>query len=253
MVTRFHVRTNRLSQRLTLHVSSIFPLRKSYSDVFNDPNWQNAMTDEYNALIKNNTWTLMPRPTYVNIVRCMWLFRYKYLANDTLSHYKTRLVANDNTHVEGIDADETFSLVVKPGTIKTVLSLAVFRHWPAHQLDVKNAFLHSDLSEKSDTESKLGDDGDPVSDPTLYRSLACSLQYLTFTRPDISYAVQHVCLYIHDPREPHFLALKRILRYVRGYCVFLRNNLLSWSSKRQPTLALSSADAEYRGVANAVV
>ncbi|GKA50166.1 ribonuclease H-like domain-containing protein [Tanacetum coccineum] len=54
------------------------------------------------------------------------------------------------------------------------------------------------------------------SDPTLYRSLAGGLQYLTFTRPDLSYVVQQVCLYMHDPREPHFAALKRILRYVRG-------------------------------------
>nr|GEU72574.1 ribonuclease H-like domain-containing protein [Tanacetum cinerariifolium] len=67
-----------------------------------------------------------------------------------------------------------------------------------------------------DTKYKLGSDGDSVSDPTMYRSLAGSLQYLTFTRPDISYAVQHVCLYMHDPREPYFLALKQILRYVRG-------------------------------------
>ncbi|GKD00115.1 ribonuclease H-like domain-containing protein, partial [Tanacetum coccineum] len=139
-----------------------------------------------------------------------------------------------------------------------------------------------------DTESKLGGNGDLVSDPTLYRSLAGSLQYLTFTRPDISYAVQQVCLYMHDPREPHFAALKRILRYIRGtlayglqlvsssttdlvaysdsdwggcpttrlstsgYCVFLGNNLLFWSSKRQPTLSRSSAEAEYRGVANDV-
>ncbi|GJX82892.1 ribonuclease H-like domain-containing protein [Tanacetum coccineum] len=93
---------------------------------------------------------------------------------------------------------------------------------------------------------------------------------------------------MHDPREPHFLALKRILRYVRGtldyglqlfsssttdlvaysdadwagfpttrrstsgYCVFLSNNLLSWSFKRQPTLSRSSAEAECHGVANAV-
>ncbi|GKB05718.1 ribonuclease H-like domain-containing protein, partial [Tanacetum coccineum] len=138
------------------------------------------------------------------------------------------------------------------------------------------------------TESKLGPDGEPVSDPTLYRSLADALQYLTFTRPDLSYAVQQVCLYMHDPRDPHFTALKRILRYVHGtidhglelhvsstaqltaytdadwagcpvtrrstsgYCVFFGDNLLSWSAKRHVTLSRSSAEAEYRGVANVV-
>ncbi|GKC90604.1 ribonuclease H-like domain-containing protein, partial [Tanacetum coccineum] len=139
-----------------------------------------------------------------------------------------------------------------------------------------------------DTESKLGSDGDPISNPTLYRSLVGGLQYLTFTRPNISYAVQQVCLYMHDPREPHLAALKRVLRYVRGilyfglqlyasitgslvaytdadwagcpttrrstsgYCVFLGDNLLSWSVKRQHTLSRSSVEAEYIGIANVV-
>ncbi|GJX82114.1 ribonuclease H-like domain-containing protein, partial [Tanacetum coccineum] len=67
-----------------------------------------------------------------------------------------------------------------------------------------------------DTESKLEVDGDPVYDPTLYHSLVGALQYLTFTRLDNSYAVQQVCLYMHDPLEPYFSALKRILRYVHG-------------------------------------
>nr|GFC61698.1 ribonuclease H-like domain-containing protein [Tanacetum cinerariifolium] len=67
-----------------------------------------------------------------------------------------------------------------------------------------------------DTDSKLGPEGVLVQDPILYRSLAGGLQYLTFTRPDISYAVQHICLYKHDPREPHLAALKHILRYIRG-------------------------------------
>ncbi|XP_071695879.1 uncharacterized mitochondrial protein AtMg00810-like [Rutidosis leptorrhynchoides] len=136
--------------------------------------------------------------------------------------------------------------------------------------------------------AKLTSHGPPVKDPTLYRSLAGALQYLTFTRPDISYAVQQICLFMHDPREQHMHALKRILRYIQGttdlglqlyasspttlvaysdadwagcpttrrstsgYCVFLGNNLLSWSSKRQLTPSRSSAEAEYRGVANAV-
>ncbi|GKA09488.1 putative reverse transcriptase domain-containing protein [Tanacetum coccineum] len=70
-----------------------------------------------------------------------------YLANGTLSRYKARLVANGSTRLEGVDVDETFSPVVKPGTIRTVFSLAASRHWSIHQLDVKNAFLHGDLSE----------------------------------------------------------------------------------------------------------
>ncbi|GJV38171.1 ribonuclease H-like domain-containing protein [Tanacetum coccineum] len=67
-----------------------------------------------------------------------------------------------------------------------------------------------------DMESKLDPDGVSVQDPTLYRSLAGGLQYLTFTRPDLSYAVQQICLYIHDPREPNLAALEHILLYVQG-------------------------------------
>nr|GEV51957.1 ribonuclease H-like domain-containing protein [Tanacetum cinerariifolium]GEV56896.1 ribonuclease H-like domain-containing protein [Tanacetum cinerariifolium] len=142
MVTRFRVRSNRPPERLNLYVSSISPLPKSSPDAFNDPNWQNAMCDEYNTLIKNNTWTLD-----VNIARCMWLFRHKYLAYGTLNSYKSRLIANGSAQLEGIDVDETFSPVVKPGTIQTVLSLATSQHWLVYQLDVKNVFLHGDLSE----------------------------------------------------------------------------------------------------------
>ncbi|GJW84336.1 ribonuclease H-like domain-containing protein [Tanacetum coccineum] len=90
-----------------------------------------------------------------------------------------------------------------------------------------------------DTDSKLSADGDPVSDPTLYRSLAGALQYLTFTRPDISFAVQQVCLYMHDPREPHFSALKRILRYIRGTMPY---GLQLFSSTTSSLVAYSDAD-----------
>ncbi|XP_071726755.1 uncharacterized mitochondrial protein AtMg00810-like [Rutidosis leptorrhynchoides] len=130
--------------------------------------------------------------------------------------------------------------------------------------------------------------GPSYSDPTEFRSLAGALQYLTFTRPDISYAVQQICLHMHDPKECHMQALRRIIWYIRGtishglqltksslsslvcytdadwggypdtrrstsgYCVFLGGHLVSWSAKRQPTVSRSSAEAEYRGVANVV-
>lgn len=72
------------------------------------------------------------------------------------------------------------------------------------------------VSTPVDGNPKLSADGVPVQDATDFRSLAGTLQYLTFTRPDIAYAVQQICLYMHDPREPHLPALKRILRYIRG-------------------------------------
>ncbi|GJT68728.1 ribonuclease H-like domain-containing protein [Tanacetum coccineum] len=85
--------------------------------------WRNAMYDEYNALVKNGTWLLVPRPTGVNMVRSMWLFKHKFHADGTLSRYKARLVANGSSQQLGVDFDETFSPVVKPPTIRTALSL----------------------------------------------------------------------------------------------------------------------------------
>ncbi|GJW18265.1 ribonuclease H-like domain-containing protein, partial [Tanacetum coccineum] len=115
-------------------------------------------------------------------------------------------------------------------------------------------------------DKKLGPDRALVTDPTLYRSLAGALQYLTFTCPDLSYVVQQLCLYIHDPREPHLTAFKYLISYTdadwagypatrrstSGYCVFRGDNFLSWSSKHQHTLSRSSAKVEYRGVTHVV-
>jgi len=68
-----------------------------------------------------------------------------------------------------------------------------------------------------DCKSKLSaTDGPPVADPSEYRSIASALQYLTLTQPDLAYAVQQVCLFMHDPQEPHLALVKRIMRYVKG-------------------------------------
>jgi hypothetical protein len=73
------------------------------------------------------------------------------------------------------------------------------------------------VSTPVDTKAKLsGLSGNPYHDPSEYRSLAGALQYLTFTRSDIAYAVQQVCLFMHDPRTQHMIALKRIIRYIKG-------------------------------------
>lgn len=392
------------------------------------------MFEEYDAQIKNGTWRLVPKPKDANIINSMWLFKHKFDADGKPIRHKSRLVANGKKQEEGVDY-ETFSPIVKPATIRSVLDIALNKGWEIKQLDVKNAFLHGTIDEdiymhqppgfvdksrphyvyklekalyglkqalrawnarisqylhklgfvtsKSDaslfvyknkndlaylllyvddialtgssssllqnitsnlknefpmtdmgrlsfflrvkvTHNKAGlflsqtqlateiiarsgmsdckplstpadvqtklsaEGGDKVKDPTQYRSLAGALQYLTFTRPDIAFAVQQCCLFMHDPRQHHLTALKRIIQYVQGtkthglqmykssssgittysdadwagcpdtrrptsgYCVYRGNNLISWSSKRQNTVSRSSAEAEYRAVANSV-
>ncbi|GJU43592.1 ribonuclease H-like domain-containing protein [Tanacetum coccineum] len=239
MVTRFCVGSNRPPQRLTLHVSSVSPLPKSYRDTFNDVNWQNAMCDEYNALIKNNTWTLVPRPPDANIVRCMWLFRHKHLAT----------VDVNNAFLHG----DLSNMYQPPGFWDST--------YPDHKYAVeileRAGMVNCNPSRTPvDTESKLGATGDVVSNPTLYRSLAGSLQYLTFTIPGISYAVQQLfsssTTDLVAYSDADWASCPTTRRSTFGYCIFLGNNLLSWSSKRQPMLSRSSAKAEYRDVANVV-
>ena len=114
------------------------------------------MQSEFDALIRNNTWVLVPRPSDVNIIRYMWIFRHKKKSNGCFERYKARLVGDGRSQIAGVDCDETFSPVVKPATIRTVLTIALSKSWPIHQLDVQNAFLHGDLHETVYMHQPLG-------------------------------------------------------------------------------------------------
>ncbi|GKA36674.1 ribonuclease H-like domain-containing protein [Tanacetum coccineum] len=272
MATRAKAGIFKPLERMNCHVTTTSPLPRSHVHALHDPNWKEAMLDEYNALITNGTWVLVPRLANVNVLRSMWLFKHKFHADGSLSRsWLSKLFPWYFCSAIGVSM---------------FLSQSKFAEEILERAHMQNC---NPCKALVDTESKLGSDGDPVNDPTnLYRSLAGVLQHLTFTRPNLSYAVQQVCLYMHDPRDPHFTALKRILRYVRGtlnyglqlhvssttqltvytnadwagcpvtrrstsgYCVFLGDNILSWSIKRQVTLSRSSVEAEYRGVANVV-
>jgi histone deacetylase 1/2 len=124
-------------------------------------------------------------------------------------------------------------------------------------------------------------------DSTQYRNIVGALQYLTLTRPDLSFSVNKVCQFLHAPTTEHWSAVKRILRYVQdtlkvgitfvksssiflsafsdadwagsladrrstgGFAIFVGPNLVSWSARKQDTVSRSSTEAEYKALANA--
>ena len=408
----------------------------SLSEALDDPKWKSAMEEEYEALIQNKTWHLVPPSKNKNLIDCKWVYRIKKNADGTIDRYKARLIAKGFKQRYGIDYEDTFSPVVKAATIRVVLAISVSRGWSLRQLDVKNAFLHGVLEEevymkqppgfedsnvphyickldkalyglkqaprawysrlssklhglgftpsKADTslflyqksgitifvliyvddiivasssndattillqelnkyfaikdlgdlhfflgiEVKKNKDGliltqekyamdllarvgmknckpaptplsptEPLSlhegtplgpeDSTQYRRIVGALQYLTLTRPDLSFSTNKVCRYLHAPTTAHWTAAKRILRYVQntlqigltftrsshtllsafsdadwagcpddrrstgGFAIFLGPNLVSWSSRKQATVSRSSTEAEYKAVANA--
>jgi hypothetical protein len=140
----FHLPQHRLNLTATTPIS---PIPSTYKRALLDPVWLSAMCNEFDALPQNSTWSLVPKPSGVNVVSGKWVFRHKFHVDGTLSCYKTRWVCRGLSQHQGIDYEETFSLVVKPSTIRVVLSIAISYLWPLHQLDVKNAFLHGHLIE----------------------------------------------------------------------------------------------------------
>ncbi|KAL5804239.1 hypothetical protein ACOSQ3_031039 [Xanthoceras sorbifolium] len=377
--------------------------------------WLAAMKVEYNALLQNRTWSLVPCNPSMRVVGNKWIFRIKHNPDGSVLKYKARLVAKGFHQSQGIDFFDTYSPVIKSSTIRIAFSLAASYGWDIQQVDINNAFLNGELDEMvfmhqpegfisndhphhvcrlhkalyglkqaprawfhklkhallgwgftnatSDvslfikhvnsnvlfllvyvddilitgsspaltsrtiaelqsvfalkvlgsvdyflgfeasrssagiylTQSKYISDlllktqlqhskpcstplspstvlslhvGAPFSDPTLYRSTIGALQYLTHTRPDIAFSVNKLSQFLSSPTDVHWVACKRILRYLMGtmhlglpfnsssnltisaysdvdwgsslddrrstsgMCVYLGSNLISWSSRK---------------------
>jgi hypothetical protein len=97
-----------------------------------DPDWRAVMQLEFDALQANQTWSLMPHPPGVNIISGKWVFKNKLHPDGSLQHHKAQWVVRGFKQWSGIDFNQTFSLVVKPVTIRTILHLVVVSNWPVH-------------------------------------------------------------------------------------------------------------------------
>ena len=367
MITRSKHNIKKPTQKLTLHTiksSKSITEPSSSSQALKDPNWRKAMFEEYDALVRNGTWELVSPDCVTNLVGCRWVYRIKRNSDGSINRFKARLVAKGFHQHPGIDYHETFSPVIKPTTVRLVLSLAVSRNWSIKQLDINNAFLQGCLTESvfmtqppgfidndkpnfvcklhkaiyglkqaprawynelrhfllesgfrnSHADASLFvfhsahhiiyllvyvDDiivtgnndaallqfmsslanrfslkdlgnlsyflgvevlphkhglllsqrryikdllnrvnmqeanpvltplptsasaislksGSPISDPSSYREVVGSLQYLSLTRPDVSFAVNKLSQFMHSPNDTHWVLVKRILRYLLG-------------------------------------
>jgi histone deacetylase 1/2 len=117
-------------------------------EALEDTRWHRAMQDEYDALMDNKTWHLVPPSSTRNLIDCKWVYRVKKNVDGSVDRHKARLVAKGFKQRYGIDYEDTFSLVVKATTIRLVLSVAISYGWSLQQLDVKNVFLHGVLEEE---------------------------------------------------------------------------------------------------------
>lgn len=129
------------------NIADVDDMPRTVRAALRDPAWHAAMQDEFHALQANGTWQLVPRPRGAHIITGKWIFKNKFHADGSLERRKARWVVRGFSQRPGLDFDQTFSPVVKPATIRTVLHLAAARDWPVHQLNIKNAFLHGDLTE----------------------------------------------------------------------------------------------------------
>ncbi|XP_074297693.1 uncharacterized protein LOC141628447 [Silene latifolia] len=118
----------------------------SFRIAITDSKWCKAMQDEITTLENNDTRELTELPPNKKALGCRWVYKIKYKSDGQIERYKARLVIFGNHQVEGIDFGDTFAPVVKMVTIRTFLAVAAVKKWELHQMDVRNAFLHGDLS-----------------------------------------------------------------------------------------------------------
>nr|GEX21828.1 hypothetical protein [Tanacetum cinerariifolium] len=235
-------------------------------EAMTDPVWIDSMQEEHLQFKRLDVWVLVPTPDNISPLTLKWLFKNKHDKEQTVIRNKSRLVVRGYRQEEGIDFKESFA------SSKYVLE--ILNKYGMESCNLVGTPM--EIKDKLD----LDQNGTPV-DATKYRRMIGALMYLTSSRPDIVHATCLCARYQAKPTEKHLKEVKRIFCYLRrtvntglwytkdsgfeltrfsdadyagckdtfkstsGGAQFLGEKLVSWSSKKQDCMTLSTAEAEY--------
>jgi len=104
--------------------------------------WVDAMVEEYESIVKNNVWEVVPRITDKSVVDSSWIFKVKHATDVIIEKYKAITMAKGYSQVEGIDYEETFSPIARYSSIRSILAQFSQMGWKIHQMDLKITFLN---------------------------------------------------------------------------------------------------------------
>jgi hypothetical protein len=119
-----------------------------FEEAIQKKEWADSMTEEYQSIIKNDVWEIVPRSKSKDVVSSKWLFKIKHAADGSIEKYKARFVARGFFQKEGIDYEETFAPIARYTSIRTIIALAAKMKWKLHQMDVKTTFLNGVIEEE---------------------------------------------------------------------------------------------------------
>jgi hypothetical protein len=127
-----------------------------FEEAIQKKEWEDAMTEEYQSIIKNNVWEIVPKPKSKDVVSSKWLFKIKHADDGSIEKYKARFVTCGFAQKEGIDYEETFTLVARYTLIGTIIALVAKMKWKLHQMDVKTTFLNGVIEDEVYIEQPQG-------------------------------------------------------------------------------------------------
>ncbi|GKB99862.1 zinc finger, CCHC-type containing protein, partial [Tanacetum coccineum] len=110
--------------------------------------WKEAINDEMDSIMGNNTWVLADLPLGCKPLGCKWIFKRKLKVDGTIEQFKAKLVMQGFKQKSGIDYFDTYVPVIRISTIRLLIVMPSIHNLIIHQMDVKIAFLNGDLDEE---------------------------------------------------------------------------------------------------------